>query len=401
MGRSTVTRPMTAAVGLSVRNIENNQVTLPQDHLSRCPDNYTDMEYRRVDNLLAIEQKLKRRQTSVDEQSRLKRKNRNTVACFHGISSRAERNQLVVTHTDDEKKTRVLLGKNVACASLKGARDYQEDTCTAARFTLPVKRVEKQFLYHALFDGHGGKDCSQFLKSRMLTLFKTRLEQYIKHYGGDLRPAMFNAFKIAFTDAHFEAIKSGEGTSCGSTATVAVVINHGPSKDRELWVAATGDSPAMLVTPYRKVIPLSEDASLDNPLYMESAEKRGLFRMEADCRYLSSLDSEEGINMTRSLGDGDCAAAISARPKVVRMMLPQESSQKHLLVQGSDGLFELIRRYDMGLLAHKLFTQARNPSALDIASTLVDVSDETTLQHLKITGEPDQRDNKTALVSIL
>ncbi|XP_076043835.1 protein phosphatase Mn(2+)-dependent 1K-like [Oratosquilla oratoria] len=117
----------------------------------------------------------------------------------------------------------------VGCSSLQGKRTYQED-----RFF--VKDLQDDLLCAAVFDGHGGAQCSQYCFENIEKVLETELAQ-----NTDLELVLHHAFLKLHQGYVDWCGNHGEGNTAGTTATVCLL-----RKGVQLAVGHVGDSRAML-----------------------------------------------------------------------------------------------------------------------------------------------------------
>ena len=120
------------------------------------------------------------------------------------------------TVTETTFKTRRLPHHVVSVATEQGPREYQEDRFDVACLDGGAEGV----VAVGVFDGHGGKECSEYLESRLLSMV---LRRHVSE-GAEPHAAIMDAFAEA--DAAFCALEERKRTGAGSTATVALARRH-------------------------------------------------------------------------------------------------------------------------------------------------------------------------------
>lgn len=150
-------------------------------------------------------------------------------------------------------------------------KDYNEDKISISSM---VKKPASSKLktwpkisYFAIFDGHGGEDCSQFLKENFL---KYLVEN--KNFPFDIKLSMVEAFQKVeeafFKTQSYDNLE--ELDKSGSCALVAIIF------DNKLYIANIGDSRAILsINGGTKVKQLTVDHKPDNIKEFERALKSG------------------------------------------------------------------------------------------------------------------------------
>lgn len=208
----------------------------------------------------------------------------------------------------------------VAVQRAQGIRDEMEDEDDSKLMRIDSKNLD--IPYFAVFDGHGGKECSTFLKNNLMQFIQKELED------ADLTiyASITDAFKSAFVKANDFFLKNCTDQS-GSTATVACII------DPFIWVASTGDT--------RAVANLEGEAhqlSLDHEL--------------TDERVLKGIESRGGAVIWTRLG-GKLAVGrafgnkglpgVTAKPFIKRFFIGTISKSKpNQLIIACDGLWNVV-----------------------------------------------------------
>jgi serine/threonine protein phosphatase PrpC len=189
----------------------------------------------------------------------------------------------------------------------QGKRDYMED------FIFYFQNNFTQF--SAVFDGHGGKECSSFLKRNFFSYFQRGI-------------AKSHKIKHALIDAYMNAQKNflNKNLPSGSTCNT-LVINK---KTNNFFIANVGDSRAIICYKNNKVKQISKDHKPSNKLEKKRIEQKGGFVQE---------NRVDGIlAMSRSIGDKRIHHHLSSTPDIF------EGSLKNVkyIVQASDGLYDVL-----------------------------------------------------------
>jgi protein phosphatase PTC2/3 len=184
--------------------------------------------------------------------------------------------------------------------------------------------------FYAVYDGHGGSQCSQFLKS---VLHETLRETMLKHPGRQtdvmnaLRDSLFASF--ASVDQCFLADFPEICKTVGSAAIACLVIG-----DR-IITANLGDSRAVLSRGGRAI-----DLSVDHKPGSQSELDRILAC--GGCVMLGRIDSK--LAVSRAFGDFDFkipakrSNVVSAEPECSSIFI--NPAEDEFIVLGCDGLFE-------------------------------------------------------------
>ena len=150
-------------------------------------------------------------------------------------------------------------------------KDYNEDKISISSLvkkpTTSKLKTWPKISYFAVFDGHGGEECSQFLKDNFLKYLTEN-----KNFPFDIKLSMVEAFQKV-EEAFFKAKCSDNIEECdksGSCALVAIFF------DNKIYIANIGDSRAIMsINGGTKVRQLTVDHKPDNMKEFERAIKNG------------------------------------------------------------------------------------------------------------------------------
>ena len=229
---------------------------------------------------------------------------------------------------DKTEKTEIEAG----LCSNRGRREYQEDRALILTpFECDSKHLQGPVSLLGVYDGHGGYECSEFVKTRLPTELALDLS-----VGMNPVAALANchlATEVAFLRQENPKERSG------STA-VTVMIDRGTGK---AWVAHVGDSRALLIRKKGQAVRLTKDH--------DAKHKGELRRIKAVGGTVDENGYVNGIVQTaRAMGDYDAkvleredeepefSAAIVPIPEVSSFTL--DSKTDLCIVVACDGLFE-------------------------------------------------------------
>jgi len=248
-------------------------------------------------------------------------------------------------------------------ASAQGRRPSMEDEHIAQMLFLSDRPVP----LFAVFDGHGGKQASKFLKEK--------LPAYLTHYlnrFGLTDTGIWNALKHALIELDYDFT----APQSGSTAVISLII------DGHIWTANIGDSRAILSTP-DKAIQLSEDAKPSDPRYLRSIEKRGgtLFN-----RYVYGTNRRCGISIGRVFGDHNVASpaktsVLPHAPKITKHPVLPDST----LILMCDGVTDVALTDQISEFTQKKLT----PSQILAKALIAGTTDNVTLLSAQLSAAPN------------
>ena len=212
----------------------------------------------------------------------------------------------------------------------------------------------------AVFDGHGGKDVSEYLMNN----FSEQLLEAIKK---NFKKSFTEILKQTILDID-EKIKSLEkAKTFGSTGTIVIIDNY-----NKIYCANVGDSKCYYID-NKESIQLSEDHNCKNPKEVELVKKSGGLVFQG--RVFGSL------MLTRSFGDFDYkSCGITAIPYIVR--INKDEKNVKFVVLASDGVWDVVNNeklYKMSLengnsakeLCEKLVNYALENHSTDNISCIV------------------------------
>lgn len=206
----------------------------------------------------------------------------------------------------------------IASAQEQGKRTYMEDE---------IILENKSFYYvSGVFDGHGGKRASKFLRNN----FVNYLEEELKLTNYNIPSSLFNTIKV-INEVVIKKSKTG-WTSSGSTVNVIVIDKI----SQQLYVLNVGDSRAIVCNLDNSGYS-TKDHKASDPIEKANIEKRGGF-----------VNYENRVNgtllLSRAIGDVDVHKFISCQPDI--FVLPIETNINFIL-QASDGLFDVMSNYEL------------------------------------------------------
>ena len=201
----------------------------------------------------------------------------------------------------------------------QGYRPYMEDNIYYMN--------SNQIIFSSIFDGHGGSECSLYLKRNLYRLFQDAIKKY---------STIVKSLKISYITANkiFLSKRKKSGSTCNT-----LIISK---KTNNYYIANTGDSRTIAYTKNKKVIQLTKDHSPTDRIEKKMVLKRGGFIRQ---RRVDGI-----LAMTRSMGDIKLSKHITCIPDIF------SGSTKNILyfVQASDGLYDVMTNRQICLYINKL-----------------------------------------------
>lgn len=220
----------------------------------------------------------------------------------------------------------------------------------------PMKTWPKMS-YFAIFDGHGGDSCSNFLEKNLLNYIISN-----ENFPFDIKTSLLEAFEKAEDEFYLLNVWKSidEIDHSGSCALVVLIVEN------TVYVANTGDSRAIMsVSEGTKIKPLSEDHKPNNKKEFERVINNGgkIYLDGEDIQQtfindLATLENYKDIEFTlreypsglavlRTIGDiqakkedyGGKPGCIISTPEIFICDLNKEDD---FIVMGCDGIFDML-----------------------------------------------------------
>eukprot|EP00095_Tigriopus_kingsejongensis_P010567 snap_masked-scaffold1889_size25432-processed-gene-0.2 protein:Tk10567 transcript:snap_masked-scaffold1889_size25432-processed-gene-0.2-mRNA-1 annotation:"protein phosphatase mitochondrial" len=213
--------------------------------------------------------------------------------------------------------------QSVGVATSRGRRSYQED-----RHTLCEPYPNHLLL--AVWDGHGGSDCSEFCTHQVAGQVVKYLDAAVESQKADLSLVLRQVVGDLQNsyEKHWRMLNPGVGRSPGTTATIALIRDG-----YELVLAQVGDSRAILSRD-GEVRTLTRDHCPSDPQEQSRIEKHGgSVSYDTIGRYMVN----HRLAMSRSIGDLDLKPfGVSAEPDLIRLNF--KHGKDSFLVLTTDGV---------------------------------------------------------------
>jgi serine/threonine protein phosphatase PrpC len=220
--------------------------------------------------------------------------------------------------------------------SLQGKRDSNEDQHIGVINLANTDKTINPVNFIAVFDGHGGKLVSKYLKTNMAKyiLKKTDVNIY------DQKSAITSRFfSKLFDKIQDDLIKDHPGASkrCGSTALCGVMYKN-EKNINYIWIANVGDSRAVLCNHLGKAMQLSRDHKPHH-----APEKKRIENMGGKIKF-DGVDWRIGdLSLSRAIGDLDNTPYVTHKPEVFRYRLNKKDKY---IIFACDGLWDVVSNDD-------------------------------------------------------
>lgn len=218
----------------------------------------------------------------------------------------------------------------ISAKAIRGDRSYMED----------AYYISKDGNFIGLYDGHGGKDISDFMRFHFYDLFQDRVEYCALRAVKDVKTIAVECFLKAFEKANAAVKQVSAWRDQGSTAVV-VWLQGG-----YICTANLGDSRAVLCR-NKKAMELSVDHKPNSVLEKQRIEELGgtvKWYGYVDLHGKPIMDSgcyrvNGNLAVSRSIGDFDEKPFISGVPDV--MIQPRQPGKDEFIILASDGLWDV------------------------------------------------------------
>ena len=288
--------------------------------------------------------------SSLDEQSQTDSV-RSSVSVGSTQSTSATHSKAGKQHSlnEDRAVSYENLAEFVDESSVEPVREFLEDQDV---FGNPEKAfpVLDQLQYHAVFDGHGGSRCSEFLATH-LHAYIAELGSKSKSYS-DLKSVLADAFKEA--DEGFKEQYSKD--TSGSCAIVAL------TKKNQVTLAWVGDCRAVLFAD-GQVTQVSQDHRCTDP--------REYARIKANGGYMVDGRLAGSLIPSRSFGDQDVLARLGdgvliTEPDVFSFQVDEQKLQNTFLILATDGIWDTVSNAEACDIVRRSLAKSRGRADLAV-----------------------------------
>ena len=256
--------------------------------------------------------------------------------------------------------------------TIQGKRESNEDTHVIYTNLHGDEKYNNINLI-GVFDGHGGKTVSKFLKDNILLYFtKKRVKEHFKHQADAIKYfySVFENLQEKLCLNHPRA-----SSYCGSTACIIIHYLDKCKKER-LWVLNVGDSRVIKSNFYGIAEQLSNDHKPNEPTEKARIEKLG-GKIEFD-----GIDWRiNDLSLSRAFGDTYAKPYVSHMPHIYNYKIHPKDK---FLIIACDGLWDVVSNQEandfiMSLIytnnscnyAKELVEYAYNRGSLDNITVIV------------------------------
>jgi serine/threonine protein phosphatase PrpC len=219
--------------------------------------------------------------------------------------------------------------------SLQGKRESNEDQHIGIININNVDKTINPVNLIGVFDGHGGKLVSKFLK---LNLPKYIYKKNSINIFDQNNTIITNYFHKLFDKLQNNLIKEHPiaAKRCGSTALVGVMhkTTKGYKNTNYIWIANVGDSRAVLYNHLGKAIQLSQDHKPHH-----TPEKKRIENIGGKIKF-DGVDWRIGdLSLSRAIGDLDNTPYVTHNPEIFKYKINKKDK---FIIFACDGLWDVV-----------------------------------------------------------
>lgn len=214
--------------------------------------------------------------------------------------------------------------------SLQGKRDSNEDQHSTILNLNNDNKEMNNINFLGVYDGHGGKTVSKYLKENLPIYFIKKFKKNIY-----LKQNMFSKHVVDVYNLIQNELKYNHPrlvNYCGSTCCITIHC------ESFLWIINVGDSRAVLSNENGIAIPLSKDHKPNSPEERVRIENLGgkIIFDGVDWRI-------KNLSLSRAFGDIECTPYVTHLPQIYCRKL---SKGDKFLILACDGLWDVLSNQD-------------------------------------------------------
>ena len=231
--------------------------------------------------------------------------------------------------------------------SLQGKRESNEDQHVHVMNLDGSNDSLNSVNFIAVFDGHGGKAVSKYLRENLPQFFINKFKKDIYS-----RPEIASKYFIKVYDIIQNKMKEDHPRAiqyCGSTACVTVHFK-GDSKDK-LWVLNVGDSRLVKCNKSNIAEQLTIDHKPNSP-----EEKKRIEQLGGKIEFDGSDWRVKDLSLSRAFGDLECTPYVTHLPQIYRYKI---NSNDKFMIMACDGLWDVMSNQDAADFINELLNNSK------------------------------------------
>lgn len=252
--------------------------------------------------------------------------------------------------------------------SLQGKRNSNEDQHISVINLDNMNPDYNPINLFGVFDGHGGKLVSKYLKDNLPNYFLTKFTKDIYNkteYASKYFIKIYNKLQSDLKESHPRAVEH-----CGSTACIGIQFQDNMKKNK-LWLLNVGDSRAIKCNVNNIAEQLTQDHKPNSP-----DEKKRIESLGGTIEFDGCDWRIKDLSLSRAFGDLECTPYVTHLPQIYKYKI---SNSDKFIIYACDGLWDILSNQDAvdyvntmlgdkkcnGNYAKKLAEYALNKGSLD------------------------------------
>ena len=219
--------------------------------------------------------------------------------------------------------------------SLQGKRDSNEDKHVHFMNLNGKDKKMNKVNFIGVFDGHGGKLVSKYLKNNLpkyfINKFKNEIYQHnkkaVKYFEG-----AFDLLQKNIEKQHPRASKY-----CGSTALCGIQYLDRANRSN-LWMLNTGDSRAIMCNGHELAVQLTKDHKPNSP-----DERQRIEQLGGKVRFDGVDWRVKDLSLSRAFGDCESRPFITHMPQIYKYKIRKKDN---FVIFACDGLWDAVSNQD-------------------------------------------------------
>ena len=227
--------------------------------------------------------------------------------------------------------------------SLQGRRESNEDQHYHLLNIDGDNKDHNPINLFAVFDGHGGKKVSKYLKDNLPKFFIDKFKKNIYNKDDSTLKYVNKVYELIQSTMMKDHPRAAQ--YCGSTACVGIQYKDDQLKNK-LWVINVGDSRAVLCNKMNIAQQLTQDHKPNSP-----EEKSRIEQLGGKIVYDGVDWRVKDLSLSRAFGDLECTPEVTHIPQVYKYKI---SAGDKFLIFACDGLWDVISNQDAADFVNEL-----------------------------------------------
>lgn len=220
--------------------------------------------------------------------------------------------------------------------SLQGKREANEDQHVHILNLNGENGDYNSINLFGVFDGHGGKLVSKYLKETMPQFFMTKFKKNLYLKDETASKYFIKVYELLQNKLHTEHPRAV--VHCGSTSCIGIHYKDTDNQDK-IWILNVGDSRVIKCNKNNIAEQLSLDHKPNNP-----EEKKRIESLGGSIEYDGSDWRISGLSLSRAFGDLDCKPYVTHLPQIYKYDIHPNDK---FFVFACDGLWDVLSNQDV------------------------------------------------------